>query len=80
MIAVLVAEVCRTRLRQTVSRDERRYHSFFQTLLKVWKDEGPRGLYGGMSAHLVRVVPNTAVVFCTYEAVVRAVNRHGDHY
>lgn len=66
----------RTRLRQKVSRDQRKYHSFFQTLLKVWSDEGVRGLYGGMSAHLLRVVPNTAVVFFTYEAVVSAINRH----
>lgn len=75
-------EVCRTRLRQKVSRDQRRYHSFFQTLLKVWRDEGLRGLYGGMSAHLLRVVPNTAIVFCTYEAVVGAINRHqgGGYY
>lgn len=69
-------EVCRTRLRQKVTRDQRKYHSFFQTLLKVWKDEGLRGLYGGMSAHLLRVVPNTAIVFCTYEAVVSAINAH----
>lgn len=73
-------EVCRTRLRQKVARDQRKYHSFFQTLLKVWRDEGVRGLYGGMSAHLIRVVPNTAVVFFTYEAVVAAIDRHGGHY
>lgn len=69
-----LTEVVRTRLRQKVSRDQRKYHSFFQTLLKVWQDEGPRGLYGGMSAHLLRVVPNTAIVFLTYEAVVKAIN------
>lgn len=64
-----------------MSRDQRKYHSFFQTLLKVWKDEGLRGLYGGMSAHLIRVVPNTAIVFCTYEAVVSSFNRNkGNNY
>ncbi len=71
-----IVEVVRTRLRQKVSREQRKYHSFFQTLVKVWSDEGLRGLYGGMSAHLVRVVPNTAIVFLTYEAVVSAINRH----
>lgn len=69
-------EVCRTRLRQKVAPEHRLYHSFFQTLLKIWRDEGMRGLYGGMTAHLVRVVPNTAIVFCTYEAVVKMVNRY----
>ena len=51
-----------------------RYHSFFQTLFKVWRDEGMRGIYGGMSAHLIRVVPNTAIVFLTYEAVVQLID------
>lgn len=70
-------EVCRTRLRQKASPTERRYHSFFQTLLTIWREEGPKGLYGGMSAHLLRVVPNTAIVFFTYEAVVRLTNSYG---
>jgi len=33
-----------------------------------------RGIYGGMSAHLIRVVPNTAIVFLTYEAVVQLID------
>lgn len=77
---VFTVEVVRTRLRQKVSRDQRKYHSFFQTLLKVFQDEGMRGLYGGMSAHLLRVVPNAAIVFFTYEAVVSAIDRHGSPY
>lgn len=68
-------EVVRTRLRQRVSREQRKYHSFVQTLVTVWREEGlRRGLYGGMSAHLIRVVPNTAIVFLTYEAVVNFFN------
>lgn len=70
-------EVVRTRLRQRVSRDQRKYHSFVQTLVTVWREEGlRRGLYGGMSAHLIRVVPNTAIVFLTYEAVVNFFNHY----
>lgn len=56
-----------------------RYHSFFQTLLTVWREEGVRGVYGGMSTHLLRVVPNTAIVFVTYEAVVKMVNHTSDY-
>ena len=52
-----------------------RYHSFFQTLLLVWKEEGSRGLYGGMTAHQLRVVPNTAIIFFSYEAIVRVLER-----
>lgn len=70
-------EVVRTRLRQQVSRDQRKYHNFVQTLLTVWREEGlRRGLYGGMSAHLIRVVPNTAIVFLTYEAVVNIISHY----
>lgn len=70
-------EVVRTRLRQRVARDQRKYHSFVQTLATVWREEGlRRGLYGGMSAHLIRVVPNTAIVFLTYEAVVNLINHY----
>lgn len=72
-------EVCRTRLRQSVSRRERRYHNFLQTLRVVWLEEGVRGLYGGMGAHLVRVVPNTAIVFFTYEAVLRIFERRNSY-
>ena len=72
-----LTEVVRTRLRQQVARDQRKYHSFVQTLVTVWREEGlRRGLYGGMSAHLIRVVPNTAIVFLTYEAVVNFVNHY----
>ncbi|XP_064385092.1 solute carrier family 25 member 36-A-like [Halichondria panicea] len=66
-------EVCRTRLRQKVAREHRKYHSFFQTLLKISREEGTRGLYGGMTPHLCRVVPNTVIVFLTYEAIIRMV-------
>ena len=37
-----------------------------------------KGLYGGMSAHLFRVVPNTAIVFFTYEAVVQLIDNYND--
>ena len=57
-----------------MARDKRKYHSFFQTIMKVWRDEGMHGLYGGMTPHLFRVVPNTAIVFLTYEAIVNMIN------
>ena len=34
------------------------------------REEGLRGLYCGLGAHLVRVVPNSAIMFLVYEAVV----------
>uniref|UniRef100_A0A3B4A446 Solute carrier family 25 member 36 n=1 Tax=Periophthalmus magnuspinnatus TaxID=409849 RepID=A0A3B4A446_9GOBI len=64
-------EVIRTRLREEGSR----YRSFFQTLLTVPKEEGYRALYRGLTTHLVRQIPNTAIMMCTYEVVVYLLGR-----
>lgn len=59
-------EVVRTRLREEGSK----YRSFFQTLSTVPREEGYRALYRGLFTHLVRQIPNTAIMMCTYELVV----------
>ncbi|XP_031710533.1 solute carrier family 25 member 36-A-like [Anarrhichthys ocellatus] len=64
-------EVIRTRLREEGSK----YRSFFQTLLTVAKEEGYRALYRGLTTHLVRQIPNTAIMMCTYEVVVYLLSR-----
>ncbi|MEQ2280331.1 hypothetical protein AMECASPLE_018632, partial [Ameca splendens] len=64
-------EVIRTRLREEGSK----YRSFFQTLLTVPKEEGYRALYRGLTTHLVRQIPNTAIMMCTYEVVVYLLGR-----
>lgn len=63
-------EVVRTRLRQREVDGQRRYHSFVQTLKKVALEEGPRGLYGGLTTQLFRQIPNAAVMFLTYEVIL----------
>lgn len=64
-------EVVRTRLREENSR----YRGFFQTLHTIFREEGNRGLYRGLSAQLVRQIPNTAIMMTTYEATVYLLNR-----
>uniref|UniRef100_A0A8C2XTJ5 Solute carrier family 25 member 36 n=1 Tax=Cyclopterus lumpus TaxID=8103 RepID=A0A8C2XTJ5_CYCLU len=63
-------EVIRTRLREEGTK----YNSFFQTLTTVPKEEGYRALYRGLTTHLVRQIPNTAIMMCTYELVVYLLN------
>uniref|UniRef100_A0A3B3ZTE4 Solute carrier family 25 member 36 n=1 Tax=Periophthalmus magnuspinnatus TaxID=409849 RepID=A0A3B3ZTE4_9GOBI len=63
-------EVIRTRLREEGTK----YRSFFQTLTTVPKEEGYRALYRGLTTHLVRQIPNTAIMMCTYEFVVYLLN------
>ncbi|XP_018577340.1 mitochondrial carrier protein Rim2 isoform X2 [Anoplophora glabripennis] len=59
-------EVARTRLREEGSK----YTAFWQTLGLVYKEEGFRGIYRGLTTQLVRQIPNTAIMMSTYEAVV----------
>lgn len=56
-------EVLRTRLRE----DSSKYHGLMQTAGRIWKEEGGAAFYGGMTAHLLRVVPNSAILFFCYE-------------
>jgi solute carrier family 25 protein 33/36 len=54
-------EVVRTRLREQRGQNSR-YTGFIQCLSLIAKEEGVKGLYGGMGAHLLRVVPNAAIM------------------
>lgn len=63
---VFLLEVARTRLRE----EGNKYHRFWQTLNLVYKEEGFKGVYRGLSTQLVRQIPNTAIMMSTYEAVV----------
>jgi hypothetical protein len=41
----------------------------WQSLGLIAKEEGRRGLYAGMGTHIARVVPNTAIMFLSFEVV-----------
>ncbi|KAI0251418.1 mitochondrial carrier [Lactifluus subvellereus] len=64
-------EVIRTRLRQPLVDGKMKYTGLVQTLRLVIAEEGARSLYGGLSAHLMRVVPNAAVMYSIYEGILR---------
>ena len=61
----------RTRLRQPLVNGKVKYTGLVQTLRLVIREEGAKSLYGGLSAHLMRVIPNAAVMFFIYETVLR---------
>ncbi|XP_017772018.1 PREDICTED: solute carrier family 25 member 36-A isoform X2 [Nicrophorus vespilloides] len=68
-------EVARTRLREEGSR----YKAFWQTLGLVFKEEGIKGVYRGLTTQLIRQIPNTAIMMATYEAVVYILSTRFDN-
>lgn len=64
-------EVLRTRLRQGKTSDGViKYTGLIQATKSIFKEEGIYAFYGGMTAHLMRVVPNAAIMFCCYEFLI----------
>lgn len=70
------AEVVRTRLREEGTK----YRSFFQTLSLLMQEEGYSSFYRGLATHLIRQIPNTAIMMTTYELVVYLLNRQQHYY
>ncbi|KAL9191589.1 hypothetical protein ACHAXT_001295 [Thalassiosira profunda] len=62
-------EVARTRMREQARNGVFKYKGMWQTIGVVAKEEGRKGLYSGMGVHLMKVVPNSAIMFLTYEVV-----------
>ncbi|MCJ1356490.1 MAG: hypothetical protein MMC33_006485 [Icmadophila ericetorum] len=65
-------EVVRTRLRQAPMQDGKiKYTGLIQCFKTIWKEEGMASLYGGLTPHMLRVVPSAAIMFGMYEAILR---------
>jgi len=64
-------EVVRTRLRQqpVLVNGLPKYRGLFQTFALVFREEGIRSMYGGLTAHLLRTVPNSIIMFGTWEVM-----------
>lgn len=57
-------EVVRTRLRQAPLQDGRlKYTGLMQCFGTMWKEEGMASFYGGLTPHLLRTVPSSAIMF-----------------
>ena len=57
------------RMREQARNGVFKYKGMWQTIGLVASEEGRKGLYGGMGVHLLKVVPNSAIMFLTYEIV-----------
>lgn len=67
-VALYPHEVIRTRLREEGGR----YKGLYRTARLVIAEEGAGALYFGLTAHLMRTVPNSAIMFFTYECLMLA--------
>ena len=57
-------EVIRTRLRLAPQSNGRmKYTGIVQCFTTVWREEGMVSLYGGLTPHMLRVVPSAAIMF-----------------
>ncbi|KAG4439621.1 hypothetical protein IFR05_004916 [Cadophora sp. M221] len=68
--------VVRTRLRQAPMRNgELKYSGILQCFRLIWKEEGLVAMYGGLTPHLLRSVPSTAIMFGVYEAAMKFLDK-----
>ena len=64
------------RLREQARNGAFKYRGMWQSLRLIAKEEGRRGLYAGMGTHIARVVPNTAIMFLSFELVNTFLGRY----
>lgn len=65
-------EVVRTRLRQAPQEGGKpKYTGLIQCFRRVIAEEGLASLYGGLTPHLLRTVPNSIIMFGTWDLIVR---------
>ena len=54
-----------------MSNGQLKYTSILQCFRLIWKEEGMMAMYGGLTPHLLRSVPSTAIMFGVFEAVMK---------
>ncbi|SCU91809.1 LAMI_0E07382g1_1 [Lachancea mirantina] len=65
-------EVVRTRLRQAPCQNGKpKYTGLIQSFRVIIKEEGLVSMYGGLTPHLLRTVPNSIIMFGTWELVIK---------
>lgn len=57
-----------------------KYTGLVQCFKTIFREEGLAALYGGLVPHMIRVVPNAAIMFGTYEAVLRLMGETSSDY
>lgn len=67
-----MVQVVRTRLRQApYENGHLKYTGLLQCFKLVWKEGGMVALYGGMTPHLLKTIPNATIMFGMYEGILK---------
>ena len=72
-IATYPFQVMRSRMQQRFDNRALKYRGLVSSVRLTLRREGVLGLYKGMGANLLRNMPNSAITFLIYEAVLRHV-------
>lgn len=68
-------EVVRTRLRQAPQENGKpKYTGVVQCFKLIVKQEGIASMYGGLTPHLLRTVPNSIIMFGTWEILIKVLS------
>lgn len=67
-------QVMRSRLQQRMDIRDLKYSGLASTIRLTVQREGIKGLYKGLAPNLVRVMPQSAVTFLVYEAVMNMID------
>lgn len=71
-----VAPLERLKILMQVQGNERIYRSTWQGLIHMAKTEGLVGMMKGNGANCIRIIPNSAVKFLTYEHIAREISEY----
>lgn len=74
----MLMQVLRTRLRQAPVEGVLKYNGVLQCARLVVREEGVSALYGGLTPHLMRAVPASAIMFAVLEVVTRMLGRENE--
>lgn len=69
-----VAPLERLKILMQVQGNEKVYTGIGQGIVHMWKTEGIRGLFKGNGLNCIRIIPNSAIKFLTYEQLSRKIS------
>eukprot|EP01135_Chromosphaera_perkinsii_P007196 Nk52_evm4s745 gene=Nk52_evmTU4s745 len=72
-------DVIKTRLQKQkiVAGQKPKYDGVVGTITTIYKEEGLRAFYRGLTPRLMRIAPGQAITFMVYERIVRFMNHNG---